>query len=691
MKKIIKLFTFLFIILTTINVHALSYDVEQVTNINSIKNDSKGYYFIVATNPNTGRQYAFSVKGYSPVTVTNSDGTTKTTYSLNLDNNTNEVTINSNTLNINTTNVKESLFYFVKNKNTMALGSNKYALGTANALIDDPAKIQLDLNDNDIGIVTNGKNLIIEKASNSDEFYLYRYKKDTEISYNKARYLRFYYTTNKYNSSSENNLPQNGDACYIIRYNSSTGYNEWENSNCGYTFKLYKIKNFYNIQDVKPFKADTNGELTAKKTITKDSNYSTTHLKNVHVTLNGSDVYSDSDIVVLLDNSLSLKEKYNDSIMSFVKQLLSSNKNNRVSVVKFANNIIDKDDTLSLGLTSDFDAISKIISKDSRYESGTNYSLAFETAYEFLAKDPKENRNQIVILLSDGAPTFYNKIKFSWLGDSDSKTHADNWSDYITTTSLEVVDGMKNAGIQFYSMGIEIQDKAIKADGTHILNKIDSQTVLKNIATTENNYFEISNEKEVKKGFDGLLNRMLNTARYYIKDVVVTDSVPKDYELLSIARSGKSPVIDIYTTNNNNKEILETITFIDSDTVNSSTSGEKNILSNGVVQGKYFRYDSNTQEMRLSLDEVHEPVYMEYYIYSEKYDPSYQNTMTVEYTGFNNEKNSKSITLTNKDELQNPYTYQNIYIIIFLILALGFSILYIVYIVYIKKSNLFSK
>lgn len=670
MKKIFILFSVIFLFFIVTNVNALSYEVEQVTNTSSIKNDSKGYYFIVATNPNTGKQYAFSIKNYTPVTEQKSDGTIKVTNALNLNDNTNEVTINGSTLNINTNNIKESLFYFVKNKTTMTLGADKYALGTANALIDDPAKIQLDFNNNEIAIVTNGKNLILEKASGSNEFYFYRYAKDSDITYYKARFLKFNTTTNQFSSNSEYSLPSNGAAC-VYNYTGS-GYNY---EYCNYTFKLYKIKNYYNIQDVKPFYADTSGELTANKTITKDSDYSNSHIKNVHVTLNGSDVYSDSDIVVLLDNSLSLKEKYNDSIMSFVKQLLSSNKNNRVSVVKFANNIIDKEKTLSLGLTSDFDSINKIISNDSEYESGTNYSLAFETAYEFLAKDPKENRNQIVILLSDGAPTFYNKIKFSWLGDADSKTHADNWSDYITNTSLEVVDGMKNAGIKFYTMGIEVQDKAIKIDGTHILNKSDSQTVLRNIATTEDDYFEISNDKETKKGFDGLLNRMLNTSRNYVKDVVINDSVPSGYELLSTVRSGKNPVVDIYITDNGNKEVLETITFVDSNIVLSSTSGDKNILSNGIVQGKYFRYDTNTQDMRIVLDEVHEVLHLDYYIYSEKNDPAYENVMVVEYVGLNNEKQSKTITLTNKDELSNPKTWNN-----------GFTILIVLIIVFVGNS-----
>lgn len=669
MKKIFIFFSVIFLFFIVTNVNALSYEVEQVTNTSSIKNDSKGYYFIVASNPNTGKQYAFSIKEYTPVTTTNSDGTQKTTYSLNLDNDYNEVTISGSSLNINTSNVKESLFYFVKNKNTLAIGPDSYALGTANALIDDPAKIQLIFKTNEIEIGTNGKNLILEKAPNSNEFYFYRYNNDNNPSYYKARFLAYNYTSGYFFSDHESELPYNGK---LTRIYSMEGIIEY---NCNYTFKLYKIKNFYNIQDVKPFEADTSGELTANKTITKDSDYSNSHIKNVHVTLNGSDVYSDSDIVVLLDNSLSLKEKYNDSIMSFVKQLLSSNKNNRVSVVKFANNIIDKEKTLSLGLTSDFDSINKIISNDSEYESGTNYSLAFETAYEFLAKDPKENRNQIVILLSDGAPTFYNKIKFSWLGDADSKTHANNWSDYITNTSLEVVDGMKNAGIKFYTMGIEVQDKAIKIDGTHILNKSDSQTVLRNIATTEDDYFEISNDKETKKGFDGLLNRMLNTSRNYVKDVVINDSVPSGYELLSTVRSGKNPVVDIYITDNGNKEVLETITFVDSNIVLSSTSGDKNILSNGIVQGKYFRYDTNTQDMRIVLDEVHEVLHLDYYIYSEKNDPAYENVMVVEYVGLNNEKQSKTITLTNKDELSNPKTWNN-----------GFTILIVLIIVFVGNS-----
>ena len=665
MKRIVYLFSLIFICFLTINVNALSYDVEQVTNVSSIKNDSKGYYFIVADNPENGKQYAFSVKSYDVVTEQKPDGTTKKTNVLNLDNDFNEVTINGNTLNINTNNIKESLFYFVKNKNTMSLGSDKYALGTANALIDDPAKIQLDFNDCEIAISTNGKNLILEKAANSNEFYFYRYYKDNETTYNRARFLSFNSSTNNFTSRVFYDLPTSQTIC---------GYVSNNYQYCYYTFKLYRIKNFYNIKDVDSYKLKTDSNLIAKKSITKENNYASNHLKNVRVSLNSNDVYRDSDIVVLLDNSLSLKEKYNDSIMNFVKELLNSNKNNRVSVVKFANNIIDKDRTLALGLTSDFNSLNAIISNDSEYESGTNYSLAFETAYEFLAKDPMPNRDQIVILLSDGAPTFYNKIKFSWLGDADSATHADNWSDYITNTSLEVVDGMKNAGILFYSMGIEVQDKAIKADGTHILNKSDSEEVLKNIATSTSNYFEISSDKDKKKGFDSLLNRMLNTSRYYVKDVVVNDSIPKGYELISKTMDGKKPVVELYMDNNGEKTILETITFIDNNTVQSSVLGDKNILSNNIIQGKYFRYDTNSQEMKVNLDEVHGQVILNYYIYSEADNPPYTNTMTVDYKGFNNKDLSTSVTISEKDELSvNPKTWNNIAVVLsaFMLIVIG--------------------
>lgn len=302
--------------------------------------------------------------------------------------------------------------------------------------------------------------------------------------------------------------------------------------------------------------------------------------------------------------------------------------------------------------------------------SGTNYDYAFETVYDLAAAIKAENeanqesRELVVIFMSDGAPFQYN---YFWANSDNAEWN--NWlkgtyaQDAVPGSSahknfyngpgnphrvaeaikgdpetdydvIKVVNNgyemqtVKGLDAQLYTIGFCLaDDKQIKV--------ASMEHVLKNIATTEDDYFKAENQAELTAAFD----RIAGSIKYAATDAYFLDTMGANYKL-QLANTytangitynlrdkiGTAPQItvteyDIYKKSDighgvngvtvtkemvgkrtGTSKVLETVTFNEDGTLaySDKIGTTTNILIDGVINAKTFWY--NTKNTAVMID-----------------------------------------------------------------------------------------
>lgn len=270
------------------------------------------------------------------------------------------------------------------------------------------------------------------------------------------------------------------------------------------------------------------GQITLnKEAIKEDQTYGRTAHVKLSVSSDEFDKTIKTDIVLVIDRSSSMDDKANNkdkmtkieatktAAKNLVNNLLTDElkDNVRIGIVVFGTDLIS-----SLDLTSDKKQVNNFIDniKNNAYNQGTNVQKGLKTAKEML-----ENKNQYVILLSDGLPTYYtgedNIIHGTGLSDEYECT---SWNiDYRCTSH----DGPKPS-----TMALKEAD-IIKARATIYtvgFSAGDGQKFLEQCASLNGSY-EADDENELLANFNDISEKINLIAT----DVVVTDTIPNYFKL----------------------------------------------------------------------------------------------------------------------------------------------------------------
>ncbi len=642
MIKSLKKFLFLILLTCVVNtVSAKTFNVELITNENQITNGSGDSYIFTTTSSN--ETYAWI------------NGIMDSSTMYQIKNNASLITINDDkTITIDDKYSKSALWSFSVSEKSVSNDKNAYTLVSRYYVNKDN----------------------IDKIQISFDFT----KKD------KTKHpTAFTYTDNAYpihleykDGSVVTKISQSvNDKQYWVQF-SSTDKNFYvsDKETSSKSFKIYKV--IENTNQIQKYKTDEVGDINFSKNQTKHESFIKTGVYKIDLLLNAKTIMKDSDVLLVLDYSNSMdfetKKKQLDEVTTKLSEtLLKLNPNNRIGVVKFAKDIIYEEDSLNLGLSSDINKIKELISKNlDSVPGGTNYTYAFETAKQILNENYKPNRDQIIVFVSDGAPTIYNQAKysvFSKTNDGKVGEYASNWYEYLSKYDLKQVIDLKAQGVEIMSIGVGTnQEMAMQTDGSYVVKPEWVQSILKRISSSPEKTYFVDDSTEIEDIF-----KDTSFLKMFIKNIYVNDSIKDNYHLVIDDFETYKPYIEIKLGNG---EVIEKITFDENGKAYSTLSGNKNIIteknSSKILDANNFTYNFDTQKIVWKIDRLtEEDIILTYFIepndVKDKYDEdesATNGTVDVTYEDYNgNEKeNSYTRQIENTEKLpdnQNNESNQN--------------------------------
>ncbi len=575
-----KVITFLLFLMFPIIVSAKTYEVEVITDESEINNSTKDNYIIV-NHADNGKYYAW-------VNELMTGENSKHTQPLN---NATIVTFNDDFTELTTTENKDILWTFGLSSNSVAVDMESVVLIGKNNVYNDginDTRNQITFNKTNTQTSPSGFNY----SSNAYplDFKFLNDEGNVRISYkdlqnNRTYYIRFLSTDNRFLA---------GDL----------GKSSKE-------VKIYRVKEKY--KKVEGYVVSDKEVIFSKDKI-EDSTFKDSGIYQIDLTLQTNKIKRNTDVLMILDISNSMDyeekmEKLKKSANYLVDTILDINPNNRIGIVKFADGNAFESESVALGLSNDLTKIKELIAKDSTSKlGGTNYTDAFLLAHEILESNSVKGRDQLVIFVTDGAPTIYNKTKFSVFKNTEDGqvgAYANNWTNYFLNNELGPVEKMKEAGVEFMTVGVDVnKDMAIKSDGSFVVKAASAQKLLQNIASSEKDFYQVNDYADLQETFakikEILQNRLISDS--------VTDNIENGYKLLITPYANKIPYIEIKSENGT---IIEKITFSkDGKKAYSSLNPKENIIletEQGMVLGaSTFNYDFNTKTISWNAENIGE-------------------------------------------------------------------------------------
>ena len=573
-----KVITFLLFLMFPIIVSAKTYEVEVITDESEINNSTKDNYIIV-NHADNGKYYAWvneGLEGENP----NQTQSVNNAIEVKFNDSYNELTIDED---------KDILWTFGLSANSIQKSFESVVLVSRN------------------NIFANDKNQIVFSETSGET------KSPTGFNYRSNAYpLNFDFLDQEGNVLiSQQDLSNNRE--HWIAFSST---NKRFHTTQGTTYaskevKIYRIKEKY--KKVEGY-VDLDKEVIFSKDKIEDSTFKDSGIYQIDLTLQTNKIKRNTDVLMILDISNSMDyeekmEKLKKSANYLVDTILDINPNNRIGIVKFADGNAFESESVALGLSNDLTKIKELIAKDSTSKlGGTNYTDAFLLAHEILESNSVKGRDQLVIFVTDGAPTIYNKTKFSVFKNTEDGqvgAYANNWTNYFLNNELGPVEKMKEAGVEFMTVGVDVnKDMAIKSDGSFVVKAASAQKLLQNIASSEKDFYQVNDYDDLQETFAKIKEILQNRL---ISDYV-TDNIENGYKLLITPYANKIPYIEIKSENGT---IIEKITFSkDGKKAYSSLNPKENIIletEQGMVLGaSTFNYDFNTKTISWNAENIGE-------------------------------------------------------------------------------------
>lgn len=606
MKKILIILLMMIVTLPTIlqnvvlaNTSERIYTIRQITNEKEIVSNSSNDYII--TYEENGINYALSstTKENTPL------------FAMGLDNS-EVVKIDNDKL---VYSGKENILCnFTKSKDTVAEGKDKPAIESSVSVYNDENQTRKQLK---FSVTNTQRNPAgIEYTQNGYSFNFHfdnngYVKLEQNNGVAKYSYLRFLSSDKRFLSSTP------GKAAKLKIYE---------------VIKKYKTMGKYDVSKIESQPQYPNpGSVNLSKTANIDDNYESNGIASIKLEVESQPIKKDTNIVLILDDSNSVYEKIDgnseikkvdaikNTASNFANKILELNQNNKVAVVKFAGEIIDKQETEELGFSNDIEKIKTLINKEKTdFSGGTNYTVAFEEANKLLERVSEENKDSIAIFISDGAPSIYNRLKYTVYKetlDGEIGHHADNWVEYFLNNNLKENELMKEAGTKIYTIGSENSNKAITSTGAFVVNSDDTKKLLKNLSTEKSYYYNWDNmQKELEEIYEEIFRELY----IYPKNGKVTDVLSKEVILLNKNINNLKSKIQI----KHGEQLIEEITFNEKGTEAYSTLDKnKNILNitedgNYTINSKTLTYDSNSKIINWNIGNIDNNKYsLEYFVY----------------------------------------------------------------------------
>ena len=302
------------------------------------------------------------------------------------------------------------------------------------------------------------------------------------------------------------------------------------------------------------------GEILLSKTASKkDLEKGRSADVTLTVNANGFTTVDKTDVVLVLDRSSSMDGTPMENTKTAAKDLIEllitdkTKDNTRAAIVTYGSNLLTS--YTSDSLTNDVTTLKKTIDSipSSINNEGTNVHAGLLKAEELLRSSGTDTQ-KIIILLSDGEPTFYlgSNNKLCGFGRSDRPDYSlgctVNGNNRPSTVADAEATTIKNSGTKIYTVGFR--------SGADM-------TFLGNIASnpTEKYSYTASDYEGLKETFKKIVNDFTTVAT----DAVVTDIVPAGFQI----KKGTLPAV---ATAIENKDGTTTITWEIGDIKSTATN-----------------------------------------------------------------------------------------------------------------------
>lgn len=566
------------------------------------------------------------------------------------------------------------------------------------------------------------------EVANGDKEQLYRYLENVEEGYT--------YTW----SSSDTSIASVDASTGVITYKGKTGSvnislavtgvdanGDAVNRTVSTTFKVstepYKIsENDY------PSYPDE-GSIRVNKTASNNAGglaFQQSGVTEIELGVTGVPVSQPVDVVVVLDHSDSMNgnnqllNAINDT-RNFALQLFNENENNRIAIVTFdqfryhyesissteimysesgnEDRIVSGDGTI-YGAFVKADQIDNLVNDIEGLAvnayGGTNYDSGLNYAYRILKQaktDPNANKNQVVVFMSDGAPTKFNGLK---LEKTDSGSLGEAWihgdethselSSYLANTSKYPAAALFNAdGNNWYAEAIKTPEgQTVTGMPNHTLYEgyhnglgakiytigynagSQAAQLLSGMASDPSYYYPATSN--LQSAYNSILQQIL----YSATDAVVTDKMGDHFDVqfatsfkfgtstLTLSPAPKFEVGYWTLDNAGNRvayNVIETITFTTTSngtlqSAYSTVNGSCYDAASSTINGQYVSYNLNTETFTWNIGAISKTeLTLKYYAYLEgaatgereagTYDTNDYATLT--YTNFRGTENCSKI------------------------------------------------
>ncbi|MGM9878452.1 MAG: Cna B-type domain-containing protein [Bacilli bacterium] len=368
-------------------------------------------------------------------------------------------------------------------------------------------------------------------------------------------------------------------------------------------FKLVMFLAFFAMifTGVMIYAQNENGKINLSKTATKIyekvSNDNLEYGRFAKVDLNiTANPYTEStsvngklDIVIVFDGSGSMQ--YDQRLINaqaaardFANTLMDDTGNVQIGFVEYGSDLKD-----SLAITDDKDEVLEFINTKLDADGGTNLQAGIAKANDLLATGGRSDAKKIVIILTDGVPTFFN-----YDGDRYGRGNSDN------SVCVEYTGKGNNKRCTKYmkpSEAAKIELDALKAKYSDadvytitFGNEPEAASILANI-NPENkeplykNYKALSGS-DLKENFEEIIELSKNIIG---KNSVVTDVIPSNFKLTD---ESKQELISAGVTVTENSDGTTTLTW----NVGNIEAGKTNTLSYEVKANDDYHGSMYTNE-----------------------------------------------------------------------------------------------
>ena len=278
---------------------------------------------------------------------------------------------------------------------------------------------------------------------------------------------------------------------------------------------------------------------TATKMITNDPNNNLVYGRKAKVELNvkanpynkNITTYDKLDVVLVLDSSGSMGDNNKlTNLKGAARDLVNTLMNdgtNQVGVVEFGTNV-----KRTHGLTTNKNNINRFINRMSA-DGGTNVQQAVASANTILQDGKRDDAQQIVIILTDGIPTFfnYNGQRYGTGSTDDSVCVERGWmgclkqmkpSEAAKTELDKLKSGNKTADVYTIVFGNDEDAKDILAT----INPEQEKPLYKN--------YNVLSGEDLKKMFQTIIEESVGRIG---NNSVLTDIIPKEFKLTNASKT----------------------------------------------------------------------------------------------------------------------------------------------------------